>query len=354
MIATFIRFGASVLYFVISNLHQGYERTASYFVLKGMVAHWEKKVRDAEYVENTPQTRENFLDVLMVGDPKRYLPDPPIIHRYDEVVRIALMAQNMTSAFVSNPNLFNDLPPEVRFVEQATFIKGGTALRKFMLQDFCPSENIEPFALREGLRRLEVQLSNLQIDPYSDLRNVVLRLSEAIAIGTPDDATDSPYIPYIANTSKDSPGYFETYTFDHDRQSMVKFLDSAKVIKQGTIGPTDSLMDQIGNEAATLFGFGGGGGTATNNGNTDNAASASTSNSSQSSSTYVYKTPEDRSAGRPHNLGWLSLLGDEEMTAGMPVSDSDNNTGGTKNDDDFESDNWREVIVRQQATTRSF
>ena len=98
-----------------------YERTACYLVLKGMVAHWEKKVRDAEYVEATPETQNNFIDLLMTGDPKRYLPDPPIIFRYNECIRITLMAQNMTSQFANTPELYDDLPPEVRFVESASF-----------------------------------------------------------------------------------------------------------------------------------------------------------------------------------------------------------------------------------------
>lgn len=222
-----------------------YERTASYLVLKGMVAHWEKKVLDSEYFENTAETRSNFIDVLMVGDPKRYLPDPPIIFRYDEVVRITLMAQNMTAQFVSTPELFDDLPPEVRFFEAATFIKGGTSLRQYMIEEFCPKEGITPEGLREGMRRLEAQLANMQIDPYADLKNVMSRLVDTMAVGT-DDARD-PYSNYLYNLSRDSPGYFQTYTFNHDRQSLVRFLDSAKEIQQGSIGPTSNLLDQLSN-----------------------------------------------------------------------------------------------------------
>ena len=181
-----------------------YERTASYLVLKGMVAHWEKKVKDAEYFENTPETRSNFIDVLTVGDPKRYLPEPPIIFRFTETVRIAVMAQNMTAQFVTTPELFDDLPPEVRFFEAATFIKGGTTLRQFMIEEFCPAEGITPEALREGMRRLEAQLSNMQIDPYADLKNVMSRLIETMAVGT-DDARD-PYTNYLHNLSSDGPG----------------------------------------------------------------------------------------------------------------------------------------------------
>ncbi len=228
-----------------------YERTANYLVLKGMVAHWEKKVRDAEYIENTEETRSNFIEVLMVGDPKRFLPDPPIIFRYDEVVRITLMAQNMTAEFVNTPELYDDLPAEVRFVEAASFIKGGTALRKFMIEEFCPAEEITPEGLREGLRRLDVALSNMQIDPYGDIKNVVGRLCEAISVGS-DDARD-PYIPYLNNLDSDGPGFFQTYTFNHDRQSLVRFLDSAKEIQQGGIGPTGNLFDQLSNVRILVF-----------------------------------------------------------------------------------------------------
>jgi hypothetical protein len=228
-----------------------YERTADYLVLKGMVAHWEKKVLDAEYFENTPETRSNFIDVLMVGDPKRYLPEPPIIHRYDEVVRITLMAQNMTAQYVSTPELFDDLPPEVRFFEAATFIKGGTTLRQFMIEEFCPKEGITPEGLREGMRRLEVQLANMQIDPYGDLKNVMTRLGDTMAVGT-DDARD-PYTTYLFNMSREGPGHFQTYTFNHDRQSLVRFLDSAKTIQQGSIGPTNNLFDQLSNVSLKRF-----------------------------------------------------------------------------------------------------
>jgi len=300
-----------------------YERTANFLVLKGMVAHWEKKVRDAEYFENTPETRTNFIEVLMMGDPKRYLPDPPIIFRFDEVVRITLMAQNMTAQFVSTPELYNDLPAEVRFVEAASFIKGGTALRQFMIEDFCPAEGITPEGLREGLRRLDVQLSNMQIDPYGDIKNVVGRLCEALSVGT-EDARD-PFIPYLNNLDKDSPGYFQTYTFNHDRQSLVRFLDSAKEIQQGGIGPTGNLFDQLSNEATNLFGLA----KKPEEVKADKAKMADEE----------YKAPEKRQAGRPHNVGWLDLLGDEEMTGGF-ASDPE--------DEVYESDNWREVIAKRQ------
>jgi hypothetical protein len=301
-----------------------YERTANYLVLKGMVAHWEKKVRDAEYIENTEETRSNFIEVLMVGDPKRFLPDPPIIFRYDEVVRITLMAQNMTAEFVNTPELFDDLPAEVRFVEAASFIKGGTALRKFMIEEFCPAEEITPEGLREGLRRLDVALSNMQIDPYGDIKNVVGRLCEAVSVGS-DDARD-PYIPYLNNLDSDGPGFFQTYTFNHDRQSLVRFLDSAKEIQQGGIGPTGNLFDQLSNEATNLFGFGGGG-------------EKKEQELKKSVQEEEYKVPDKRACGRPHNLGWLDLLGDEEMNGGVAADPED---------EVYESDNWREVISQRQ------
>lgn len=201
-----------------------YERCANYLVLKGMVAHWEKKVRDAEYVERTPQGRDNFMTVLATGDPKRYLPDPPILYTLRECTQVCVMAQQMTKAFCETPELFDDLPPELHFLERALSITGGTALRKFVIDEFCPSEEITPEALREGMRRLDQQLDNMQIDPYGDLKNILDKLCKAMAVGTDDER--NPYDEYLANKDPNGPGYFQSYTFDHERLSLVRFLDS--------------------------------------------------------------------------------------------------------------------------------
>ena len=52
----------------------------------------------------------------------------------------------------------------------------------------------------------------------------------AIMVGT-DDAR-GPYEEYIAKVMgtkyKTNPGFFQTYTFDHDKILLVRFLDSAK------------------------------------------------------------------------------------------------------------------------------
>ena len=63
-----------------------YVRTANYLVLKSMVAHWEKKYNDALELEDIPETDEgmDFMARLYTGDPKWYLPNPPIIFRLAE------------------------------------------------------------------------------------------------------------------------------------------------------------------------------------------------------------------------------------------------------------------------------
>ena len=49
-----------------------------------------------------------------------------------------------------------------------------------------------------------------------------------------------------------------------------------------------------------------------------------------------YVVPEDRAIGRPHMMGWLDLLGeDEELTGG-------DKEGGDK-EEAFEADKWEEV-----------
>ena len=155
-----------------------YERTANYLVLKGMQCTWEKKVRDAETVESTVETPENYLVLLGTGDPRRYLPAPDILYELKDCAQVCAMAQKMVKTFCEDSVLFDDLPVEIRFLEAALSIQGGTALRKFIVDEFCPIEGVSPEGLREGMRRLVQQLDNMYMDPYSDIRNVVDRLTK--------------------------------------------------------------------------------------------------------------------------------------------------------------------------------
>jgi hypothetical protein len=165
------------------------------------------------------------------------------------------MAQKMCKAFVDSPELFNDLPAEVRFVEAALSIQGGTALRQFTLEEFCPANNIDPASLREGLRRLYQQMFNMQIDPYGDLTMTLWNLCVATSVGT-NDARD-PYEEYIGNVRgtnyETNPGYFQTYTFDHDKNSLVRFLDSARPIDGATASNPDEISRQIKGVSLTLI-----------------------------------------------------------------------------------------------------
>jgi hypothetical protein len=303
-----------------------YERTANYLVLKSMVAHWEKKYNDAMELEALPDDEGAFMAQLYTGDPKRYLPDPPIIFRLAEVSRITSMAQQMVKAFVAEEDLFNDLPAEVKFIESALSIKGGTALRQFMLEDFCPNENVDPASLREGLKRLYQQMFNMQIDPYGDLTMTLWNLCVATSVGT-DEARD-PYEEYIANVRgtkyENNPGYFQTYTFNHDKNSLVRFLDSSKTIEKGTAGSTEDLTRQIQGEAMQLLGFSFGGGGSPN---------PATRGGEPEKKEKDYVVPEDRAIGRPHMMGWLDLLGDDEELTGV------------KKEEEFEADKWEEVNV---------
>jgi hypothetical protein len=301
-----------------------YERTANYLVLKSMVAHWEKKYNDAMELEALPDDEGAFMAQLYTGDPKRYLPDPPIIFRLAEVSRITSMAQQMVKAFVEEEELFNDLPAEVKFIESALSIKGGTALRQFMLEEFCPNENVDPASLREGLKRLYQQMFNMQIDPYGDLTMTLWNLCVATSVGT-DEARD-PYQEYIANAKgtsyENNPGFFQTYTFNHDKNSLVRFLDSSKTIEKGTAGSTEDVTRQIQGEAMQLLGFSFGGG-----GGSPNPATRSAETETKQKD---YVVPEDRAIGRPHMMGWLDLLGEDEEL-----------TGASK--EEFEADKWEEV-----------
>jgi hypothetical protein len=203
------------------------------------------------------------------------------------------MAQQMTKAFVETPELFDDLPPEIKFLEQALAIRGATPLRKFVIEDFCPKEGITPEALREGMRRLLVQLESMQVDPYADITNILERLIIAMSIGTPDGDRDA-YAPYLLNKDPNGPGGFQTYTFDHDKLSLVRFLDS-QYERSGAAAEAPATPGLGG-----LFAFG--------------APPASTASPATSSSSEGdrYKVPAVRAARRPHELGWLDLLKDEK------------------------------------------
>jgi len=317
-------------------------RSAHYITLKATVAHWEKKLKDAETIESTPaadstdpnkkqqsmaqkemqqlltQQGESFILKLSTGDPKRFLPDPPIIFRLNEVIRVCSMAQQISSEFVKNPDLFDDIPPELRFLEKALYTKGGTELRRYMIEEFCPEEQITPQALREGLRRLDVQLSNLQIDPYGDFKNVVGKLCEALAVGT-DEGERDLYAPYLYNLDANGPGFFQTYTFNHDKNSLVRFLDNAKQIEKGTMGPVEDVMSQISNEFTGMLGI--------------QSKKDIDSVRDPMRPEYVpmddYRPPKKRASGRPHNLGWLDLL--EEDTVQEDVAEK------------MEADLWKEI-----------
>jgi hypothetical protein len=282
-----------------------YERCANYLVLKGMVAHWEKKLVDADYTERTTQTKENYVSYMARGDPRRFLPDPPILFTLKECTQVCAMSQQMTKAFVETPSLFDDLPPEVRFIEFALKIQGGTALRQFVVEDFCPKENITPQGLREGLRRLICQLENMQIDPYADITNILERLSKAMAVGTDDER--NPYEIYLANKDPNGPGKFQTYTFNHEKLSLVRFLDS-QYESAGTTGNTGpGIPEPSGGGLEKLFG-------GLLNPEPSTPPPRRNANLNEEVGDF-YTVPKERAAGRPHNLGWLDLLNDDEKSS---------------------------------------
>eukprot|EP00522_Entomoneis_paludosa_P004109 CAMPEP_0172474602 /NCGR_PEP_ID=MMETSP1065-20121228/69443_1 /TAXON_ID=265537 /ORGANISM="Amphiprora paludosa, Strain CCMP125" /LENGTH=596 /DNA_ID=CAMNT_0013232789 /DNA_START=211 /DNA_END=2000 /DNA_ORIENTATION=+ len=318
-----------------------YERTANYLVLKGMVAHWEKKLIDADTVEKTPQTKENYLTMATEGDPRRFLPDPPILFTLKECTQVCYMAQQMTKTFVDTPELFNDLPPEIRFFEYAMSIKGGTPMRQFMKEDFCPAEGITPEALREGMRRLLHQLDNMQVDPYADIVNTMEKLIAAMSVGTDDE--NDPYEEYLVSRDPNGPGRFQSYTFNHDEQSLVKFFDSSLLSASGGAG--ESSAPSSGGGFGDFFNFGGdsdkppggagessapssGGGFGdfgdffNFGGDSDKppAGIKDMPSVSARASDKMYETPSIRAAGRPHELGWFDQMENptdaEEYTLG--------------------------------------
>ncbi|KAL3921690.1 MAG: hypothetical protein SGILL_002618 [Bacillariaceae sp.] len=304
-----------------------YERVGNYLVLKGMVAHWEKKVVDANFYENNPQPSEEYMEWLNTGDPKRYLADSPILWTLRECTQVCAKAQEMCQMFVQDESLFSDFPDEIVFLEEALRVRGGTALRKYMIDDFCPERGITPEALREGMRRFHAQLDNMQVDPYADLTNKVELLYKAMAIGT-DDERD-PYEKLLgieSLTDPSNPCYFETYTFNAPKSSFLRFMDNQYPDRDGfmvdIVGPQPTKPEEEEaayakneNPLGNLFGGGGdsGGGDSNPFSNlfgdmTGGGEKDLRSEPDMNDKAERYDPPELRAIGRRHELGWVEKL----------------------------------------------
>jgi len=280
------------------------------------VAHWQQKVQDAIFYENNFEPEEGSVLYLGKGDPRRYLADSPILWSLQECSQVFKRAQEMCDLFVGDEELFGDFPPEIVFLEEALKIKGGTTLRKYMIDEFCPSRGITPEGLREGMRRFYQQLENMQSDPYGEITDKVEQLYMAMAVGT-DDARD-PYEPYLGMDSSldpDNPAYFETYTFNHRKESFVSFFDSSYNAEKKGTGAGGAFAYMVGPQSSS----------SSSAGREDNPFDLGTILSDLGLPVDVgekelrsepdlfadekdYEVPEERRVGRRHNLGWLEKL----------------------------------------------
>mmetsp|Transcript_16480 Transcript_16480/g.24323 ORF Transcript_16480/g.24323 Transcript_16480/m.24323 type:complete len:586 (-) Transcript_16480:1061-2818(-) len=284
-----------------------YERTAAYIVLKGMQCTWEKKLRDANLIEQLDGERnpDNWYTTLAIGDPRRFQPQTDTIWELKDCSAICARSIEMVKAFVKDPNLYDGLPAELRFLEDALSVKGGAALRKYMVEEFCPKEGITPESLREGMRRLMQQIHQLSNDPYMDIWQVISKLHKAMCVGT-DDAK-CPYEPYINNPSKDSPGYFQTYTFNSDPNGLVAFMDESlgeaqKVEvpqkQESTPQAVDNPFESIDKLQESLEIF------------VEEFGQSPDDRGVQimSAEGAEYIPPKERALNRPHDLGWYEDL----------------------------------------------
>lgn len=287
-----------------------YERVGNYLVLKGMVAHWEKKVLDADSFENDRKNKFNRDR----GDPKRFMKDAPILFSLKECTQVCAMAQQMCKQFVETEALYADFPPEIVFLEDALKIKGGTALRKYMIDEFCPARGITPEGLREGMRRLYIQLENMQLDPYADVTMKVEQLYKAMAVGT-DDARD-PYEKYLsseASIDPNNPAFFETYTFNYPVQSLVRFLDNTYESAGGMsqlVGPKPKVEASPESESGDSNPFG----ALTNMFNSigDMGEKNLRAEPKIQEDNRPYNTPKERAVGRQHDLRWFEELNSKD------------------------------------------
>uniref|UniRef100_A0A7S4AXH2 Uncharacterized protein n=1 Tax=Pseudo-nitzschia australis TaxID=44445 RepID=A0A7S4AXH2_9STRA len=310
-----------------------YQRIGNYLVLKGMVAHWEKKVVDADFLENSDEDEIKMYR----GDPKRYLrkdsQDAPILYTLKECTQVCAMAQQMCKLFVEEEKLFSDFPPEIVFLEDALKIKGGTALRKYMIDEFCPARGITPDGLREGMKRLGQQLDNMQLDPYADITMKIEQLYAAMSVGSDD--TRDPYVKYVGVGAEDpnNPAYFETYTFNHAKKSLVRFMDDTYPSVGGIaemIGPPPAKDESETGEPSNPF-------QGLTNGLNNLMGQIQGERTlrvepSFDEDTASYVVPKERAIGRKHDQGWFEELnaddGDKKnrfgkMEPGRIISDAE-------------------------------
>ncbi|GMH73926.1 hypothetical protein TrST_g6629 [Triparma strigata] len=223
----------------------GYEINGSWIVLQAMRLTWEKKTRDSQYYSTTSRTKKNEMIWLSTGDPNRFNVDSDRkFYDYDDTVRMCSWAQKMSTTFSSEPDLWKALLPEFRFVDVAMGIESGTEVRSKMYE-FCEGEGIEVEDLKEGVMRLAVQLDNMQPDPYGKFARVVMDLRDAMFQGGEDPLERFDEYLY----KKDGEGWFETYSFEKEDMSMLRFLENEVDVKEGGLGPMDEVLRQ--------FGFGG-------------------------------------------------------------------------------------------------
>lgn len=283
-----------------------YEHTAAYIVLKGMQCTWEKKLRDANLLEQLEDEmdEENWYTTLAIGDPRRYQPETDTIWELKDCSAICARSIEMVKAFVADPNLYDGLPAELRFLEDALSIKGGAALRQYMVEEFCPKEGMTPEALREGMRKLMQQVHQLSSDPYMDIYKVIFKLHKAMCVGTDD--VKCPYDPYITNPSKDSPGYFQTYTFNSDPNGLVAFMDEVtfgevqktEVAEAASSPEIDNPFQSLDKLQESLETFVEEFGKSPD----DRGVQIMVTEGAE------YVPPKERALGRPHNLGWYEGL----------------------------------------------
>mmetsp|Transcript_24059 Transcript_24059/g.50158 ORF Transcript_24059/g.50158 Transcript_24059/m.50158 type:complete len:519 (+) Transcript_24059:1-1557(+) len=248
------------------------EVRATWVVLQGMRSVWEKKTRDQRYYEGTKRDSKNTMEYLSRGDPNRFNSDSDRkFYPLEDTERMTGWAQNMASTFSSNPTLMGMIGRDMRFVDKAILVEGGTEVRR-IAYEFAKEEGIEVEELREGVKRLLCQLENMQPDPYGKFTRIVNDVVKAMEVGTDDER--SIYGEWLYSNRKDGPGWFQTYRMPESDLSMLRFLENEVDVKEGGLGPMDEVFKQLG--------FGG-----------------------------VVEKVQGRKDDRPEGLGWIDILDDE-------------------------------------------
>uniref|UniRef100_A0A7S4D4Y1 Uncharacterized protein n=1 Tax=Heterosigma akashiwo TaxID=2829 RepID=A0A7S4D4Y1_HETAK len=152
---------------------------ATWLLLKAAVAEWEKRraqlKSDIEFMETV---LKNVW--LTEGREQRQL---------ESAEYMCALVQGMSLKLAERPELFDQLPPEARFLEQALRMNTGTEVRQYALQEFLPREGLDGVPeLVARVRALGVATEFLSAKTFTSINVAIEEVVACLTAGTPEQA----------------------------------------------------------------------------------------------------------------------------------------------------------------------